>query len=232
MEIEDKLTDSPEHSRRLKDGSRKNNGWAASELAQFIIDNGGLNSVLDIYHNTLEELSTNVEDSSKHRFIEKYTALLITTAKLSTMALKIDFNTQSVINFCDSYWEKKTAENHGVHKSFFEILEDCDINKCNFYDDSARSYTPKLMWGKISHPNTVANGKKLVAEYAIMPSTLRELLSNHGYHNPSTYLKKWRDCGVLDCDAKHLTNKRIIDNSSKQQRVYVLQLWEEMSEDA
>ena len=92
-------------------------------LAQYILDHGGLDFALKTYKTTLEELSADVKESGKHRFIEKFTALLVTTAKISSEALKLDFNIADVIAFCDRYWDKKVEEKGSVGKSYDEIIE-------------------------------------------------------------------------------------------------------------
>lgn len=227
MEIEDDMTVDAAHSRRLKEGSRNHNGWAASKLAQYILDHGGLDFTLKTYKKTLKELSEGIKESSKHRYVEKFTALLVTTAKISREALELDFDIPLIIDYCNQYWNKKAEEKGAVCKSYDEIIEYCKTNIASFLTDDSK-HLPKEILGRVLHPNTVVGNKVLITEFLIRPNKMRDILSEKGYKNATTQLKLWRDKGVLDCDEGHLTIKRKIDVNGDKERVYVIQLWGEL----
>jgi len=228
MEIEDDMTVDADHSRRLKEGSRKNNGWAGSKLAQYILNSGGLDFVLKTFKDTLEELSADVKESGKHRYIEKFTALLVTTAKISSEALELDFDIPAVIEFCDRYWNNKTDEKGSVSKSYDEIIEYCNTNIAGFLNNNPK-HLPKEILGRVVYPNIVVGNKVLVTEFWIRPNKMKEMFGIKGYKNATTQLKIWREKGVLDCDQGHLSNKRKIDVNGKEERAYVVQVWGEIS---
>ena len=83
MEIAVPMTESAEHSRRIKEGCCKNNGFAAPMIAKYIIDNGGYEMIQDLYNETLRELTSTAPEGISGRFIEKFPTFLAVTAKLA-----------------------------------------------------------------------------------------------------------------------------------------------------
>ena len=236
MEIDCPLTTCPEHARRLKEGSRKNNGWAAQILSQYIIENGGKDYVLDIYKEYLEALTEEETDGDKIRFTEKFTSLLATTAFIANEAFDLSFDIEAIVKFCDERWQSKNAENGDVDKCYYDVLEKLRVHEANFYKDTNLSYTPQKVWGSISYPNIIKDKKILATEFAVRSNELKDILNSMGYTNPTTYLKKWRDKGVLNHEESKLLNRRVIVPGSKvKESVYVIQVWEDLpqeSEDA
>ena len=231
MELTDKFTDSAEHSRRLKIASRANSGWAAQIMAEYILDNLGVNGVLKIYNRILDEETQNAPNE-KQRFIEKFTALFLATAEIASYSLNIPFSKDSIREYCDKFWNNKTSQEGNVCRSFEEAVEYFEINKGNFYtdDEDTNKKIPKPVWGRIREPRTTIGNKKLLKEYAVYSQILKDFLVSKGYNNPTTELKCWRDKGALSCDANHLTSKYKIDPcESVMLRVYVLQVWEEIT---
>lgn len=229
LEIDTPLTNDAEHSRRLKNCSRENNGWAAQILAQFIIDNGGKDFVLDIYKEYLKVLTEEETDGNKIRFTEKFTALLATTAFIANEAFDLSFDIEAIVKFCDERWESKNTENGDVDKCYYDTLEKLRVHEANFYKETDSAYIPKEVWGSISHPNIEKNNKLLTTEFAVRSNKFKELLESMGYNNATTYLKKWRDKGVLNNEAGKLLNRRvIIPNSKDKESVYVIQVWEDL----
>ena len=115
-----------------------------------------------------------------------------------------------------------------MSKSYDEIIEYCNTNIAGFLNNDPK-HLPKEILGRVSYPNTVVGNKVLVTEFWIRPNKMREMLGEKGYKNATTQLKLWREKGVLDCDQGHLSNKRKIDANGKEERVYVVQLWDDIS---
>lgn len=233
MEIDTPLTNSADHSRRLKKGSRENNGWAAQILSQYIIDNGGKDYVLDIYNEYLEALTESETDGDKIRFTEKFTALLATTAFIANEAFDISFDIPAIVDFCNERWESKNAENGDVDQCYLDTIEKLRVHEANFYKDTNLTYTPQKVWGSISYPNIIKDKKILATEFAVRSNELKNLLDSMGYKNPTTYLKKWRDKGVLNHEEGKLLNRRVIVPGSKvKESVYVIQVWEDLPQES
>ena len=196
FEIDSQLTDDAAHSSRLKSASRENNGWAASKLAEHIINNGGLNYAKAIYDDIKAKLIKGIDDGQYVRFVEKFTALLVTTAIIANDSMNLGFDEQGIVNFCDDYWLKKDEENGAVDMSYNDTVEVLKVNEANFVTDKSATL-PQECWGKINHVNKVVENRLLILEYFIRPGILKKILNDKGYNNADTYLKKWRDKGVL-----------------------------------
>lgn len=227
MEIDAPLTDNAEHSRLLKAESRKHNGWAALKLAHYIVDNGGLNFVLTEYQNNVNRLCNAEPNEEKHRYIEKFTALLLTTATLAREALDIQFNIETLVGLCDDCWKQKTDEDGGIHKSYYEVLEHLNVHIKSFYrfDDECIA---SEMWGRVTHPRSLDGEKVLTTEWLVRSNILKEIMQKMGYKNPTTCLKKWRDSGVLRNEKGKLVNRAVITpNSTDEESVYIIQVWQD-----
>lgn len=141
MEIEQPLTNSAENSRSIKEVCRKHNGWAAPKLAQYILDNGGVELVLPTYESFRQELTERLPDSSsKERFIEKFAALFLTTAVLANAALGIQFSLDALVAFFAEYEAGKGKERNVAASSYDAIICACRTYKRNFYVKRSKSY--------------------------------------------------------------------------------------------
>lgn len=227
MEISVPMTENAEHSRRIKDGCIKNNGYASPIIAKYIIDNGGYDMVQELYNETLKNLTQTAPNGIDGRYIEKFPVFLVMAAKLAEKALGLKFNTEKIVDFCYECVADSKSEDGEICKSYDEILEELDINIDKFLNTSNLQYQPKTVWGRVSYPGKKLDNRQLVKEYCVYPNLLRTMLKNKGYVNPNTELKIWRDKGVLDCEDKHLTKKvnfKTLDIQSS--RMYVIQVWQ------
>ena len=227
MEISVPMTESAEHARSIKDSCIKNNGYAAPMIAKYIIDNGGFEMIQDMYAEVLGELTSTAPQGIHDRYIEKFPTFLVMAARLARVVLGLDFDIHSVVDFCYDCVKESKEDDGDICKSFDEIVEDFNINIDNFIDISRPSHTPKVVWGKVTHPKRVEKDRQLTCEYYVYPNLLKAMLGEKGYPNVNTELKIWREKGVLDCDEHHLTKKvnfKFGDRATT--RMYVLQLWE------
>lgn len=231
MEISVPMTESAEHSRRIKDGCVKNNGYAAPMIAKFIIDNGGYEMIQKLYDDTLKGLTQTAPKYVDARYLEKFPVFLVMAAKLADKALGLKFHIENVVEFCYQCVADSKEDDGDVCKSYNEILEELEINISNFYDTNHNQYTPKTVWGKVRFPSKEVDGRQLIKEFSVYPNLLRTMLKNKGYDNPDTELKIWRDKGVLDCDGKHLTKKVNLKSLNIQEsRMCVIQVWQTLPE--
>ena len=164
LEITDPLTIDADHSRRIKNICRRHNGWAAPALAQYIIDNGGINLVLPIYQNYCQSL---LEQLPAHpttpRFIEKFPALLMATAEIATKALGIAFDMPGILDYFVQH-ERSCGLQRSVARTSYEVILDaCRTNVTCFYragedDPKCKSY------GRITYPNKILPDGRIVTE--------------------------------------------------------------------
>ncbi len=224
LEIEEQMTLSAEHSRRIKDGARKHNGWAAPKLAKFIIDNGGKEMVKYLYDQVLLELLQKAPCDISDRFIEKFPAFFVTTVRLARYALGLEFNESTIIEFCYRCYRKSVEDRGEIDESYEDVLEECRVNIANFYHPS-QEYPPKVLWGAVKYPNTIVGERELVAEYALRKSVLKDILNAHGHENVNTCLAKWKALGVLSYEKGHNTRERVVNALGKKEDLYVLQEW-------
>lgn len=227
MEISDPLTTSAEQARKIKETCRNHNGQAAPKLAKYIIDNGGTNFVLPIYRSYCQSLLNTLPSSSTSaRFIEKFPALIMTTAELASKALDIPFNTDAILQY---FADRETIVGNSrnvLADSYHIMIEACRTYKTCFYRKGESDPTIKSH-GRITMPNKeLPTGQVIIEEYHIRRSFVEEVLAKNGYKNPKACYAEWRAMGVLDHDSDRFTRSKKIDPSSdKYEDVFVLRVF-------
>lgn len=233
MELEKPLTDSAEHANHIKEVCRANNGHAAPMLAKHIISKGGISYALPIYNGYCKTLDVKMPNTPyKSRFIEKFAALLMTTAEIASEALGIQFDMDGLLAFLCEHEREHGQERNTAAASYDYIVEDFRVHRSCFYSNQD-SFPPAVKaWGKVSYLNkAMEDGRVLTEEYAVRPEILKERLRKGGYDNMNGCLAEWAGMGVLDHEKGHYTRRRIINRESdKKERVYILQVFK-MPED-
>lgn len=227
LEITDPLTVDADHSRRIKNICRRHNGWAAPALARYIIDNGGIKIVLPIYQGYCQSLLNQLPNhTTTPRFIEKFPALLMTTAELATKALGIQFDLDGILKFFVDHETNHGAQRSVAKNSYQVILDECRINATSFYRQGEENPRNKA-FGRISYPKTILpNGKCVVEEYEIRRGFLEEILSKKNFPNITTCAREWKAMEVLDHETGRLTRSRKIDKKSgKAEDVFVFRVF-------
>lgn len=215
MEITDPLTDDAAHANRIKTFCRTNYGHAAPMLAQHIIDNGGLDYVLPIYNRWRQDIVDKFPDSHfRDRFVEKFPALILTTAELATMALGISFDAENILDYFVKYAEKQHRDNS--RSSYIVLIEEFRKNINCFYTPQGDAPRVKA-YGKVSYPNKLmGDGRTLAEEYAVRRSYVEQVLADNGFQNKQTCIKEWKRDGVLDHDdGRNTRSRRIVPNTKK-----------------
>lgn len=215
LEITVPLTTDANHSRRIKDICRRHNGWAAPALAQYIIDNGGTKMVLPIYQGYCQSLLNQLPNHpTTPRFVEKFPALLLTTAELATKALGITFDIAGIINFFVQHETNCGAQRSVARNSYEVILDACRTHATFFYrtgedDPKGKSY------GRITYPNKILpDGRVITEQYEIRRNFLEKTLKNNNFPNISTCAREWKAMDVLDYEFGRLTRSRKIDKKA------------------
>lgn len=229
MEISVPMTESAEHSRNIKKCCVDNNGYAAPMIAKYIIDNGGADMIEKMYSEVLRELTDTAPKGISDRYIEKFPTFLVMAARFAKAVFDLDFDVEGVVDFCYQCVSASKEDDGEVCKSFEEIIELFNVNVDNFFDSKRPQHTPKVVWGKIIDSQLVVKNRQLVKTFYVYPNLLKKLLKDLGYPNPTTELKIWRDCGVLGCDANHLTKKvnfKLGENFMS--RMYAIQIWQDV----
>lgn len=233
LELDCKLTNDAEHSRRLKRICRANNGWAAPILAQYILDNGGLDFVLDQYNSWCDTLPSMLPSNpSTARFIEKFAALFLTTASLAYNALGIQFDIPGLVTFFVEHEEQHGKERNTSAESYDVIIEACRANRSSFYYPAYLDPVGKIL-GKISFPNELLSDGRIVAEkYAVRKFFVEEILAKNGFPNVKTCAKEWKAMGVLDYEKGRNTRSQKIERLAKEpEDVYVFRVFETKGDD-
>ena len=227
MEIPDKLTDNANQARIIKDVSRNNNGWAGPALAQYILDNGGLNMVLAIFQGYCQSLPAQLpNNTTTARFIEKFVALVMTTAELASKALNLPFDTAGILQYFVEHETINGNTRNVLADSYKVVIDACSSNKTSFFrkgeaDPLVKSY------GRITYPNTILpDGRVVIEQYEIRRSFMEEILSKNNFPNPKACYDEWTSMGVLDRDKDRPTRSRKIDAASdKSEDVFVLRVF-------
>ncbi len=227
LEISDKLTDNANQARIIKDVSRNHNGHAGPMLAQYILDNGGHDMVLAMFKGYCQSLPAQLPNASTTaRFIEKFVALIMTTAELASKALDLPFDTAGILRYFVEH-ETITGRSRNVLADSYKVVIDaCSTNKISFFR-KGEADPPIKSYGRITYPNTVLpNGQVVIEQYEIRRSFLEEILHKNNFPNPKACYKEWRSMGVLDCDTDRFTRSKKIDNASnKYEDVFVLRVF-------
>lgn len=227
LEIPDKLTDTANQSRIIKDVSRNNNGWAGPVLAQYILDNGGCNMVLAMFRNHCQILPPQLpNNSTTARFVEKFVALIMTTAELASKALDLPFDTAGILQYFAEHETISGNTRNMLANSYKVVIDACSTNKTSFFRKGEADPTIKS-YGRITYPNTVLpNGRVVIEQYEIRRSFMEDVLSKNNFPNTKACYEEWRSMGVLDHDADRFTRSRKIDKASqKSEDVFVLRVF-------
>ena len=239
LELDMPMTTSAENADNIKAVCRKHNGWAAPMLAEYIINNGSIKMVLDIYDKWRSELLAIWPDTpSRERFVSKFPALFLTTAELAKAALGIAFHEQEIIEFFLEYEAKHGSTRNSAADSYELILAQCEINAHKFYVRSDKSYTGNRAyqeqtsiprgecWGRITNMLKPFPGDRVVVqEIEIYKSVVEQLLRDGGFSNKKVCFEAWKTAAVLDFeDDSHPCRKRKIDPQAPEgtkDKVYV-----------
>jgi len=224
LEIEEAMTNDGAHARRIKDKCRKNYGFAAPMIAKYIVDHYSQEDVVEIYKKCLQELTENAPEGVADRFIEKFPAYFLTTARLAKEALGIEFDEKIIIEFCYKCWGTENKSHYGVCESYSCIIGECLQNEINFFH-KAKNPMPRVTWGAVTYCDTQVDNKLVVAEYGLTRSALEALLSKHGYENLSTCVREWKAKGVLNYELGRSTRERMINDIGLKENLYVLRLF-------
>lgn len=228
LELDMKMSKSAESADRIKDISRKNNGWAAPMLAEYIINNGGLKMVLDIYYRWRSDLLAIWPDTpSKERFVSKFPALFLTTAELAKAALGITFSEQAIIDFFIDREATHGKNRNSAATSYEFILSQCRIRSHHFYVRTDRSIKTSATfqqptipnndcWGRITYMSKFwSDNRVIIQEFEVRKVVVEEILAKNGFTNKKTCIEAWRAADVLDYqDDTHPCRKRKIDPAS------------------
>lgn len=243
LEIEDKLTRSAESSNRIKSVARKNNGHAAPMMAEYILQNGGLRMVLEIYDRWCQDLLAIWPDTpQRERFVAKFPALLLTTAELAEVALGITFSKDAIIEWFLAREEACGKARNSAADSYEMILSQCRIHQDRFFIrwdarlKSTKSYqgipiSPRgECWGRITNKSELYSGNTVIAqEFEVRQEIVERLLRDNGFNNKRTCVEAWKIAGVLDFeDANHPCRKRKIDPDAPEgskERVFVFRVF-------
>lgn len=239
LELDMAMTTSAENADRIKAISRKNNGWAAPMLAEYILRNGGIKMVLNIYDRWRGKLLSLWPDTPfRERFVSKFPALFLTTAELAKAALGIAFHEDEIIDFFLNYEQQQGRSRSSTADSYDIILSQCRVNAHKFIRRGDKSvaghntainasvFTPAQdCWGRITRMEREHDdGRLIVEEFEIRKNVLEKLLREHNFQNIKTCLAAWKESGVLNFeDATHPCRARKLDGAAED--VYVLRVF-------
>ncbi len=238
MELDCPMTTSAEQADRIKSVCRRNNGFAAPMLADYILKNGGIKGVLDVYDCCRQSLLEKWPDTpSRERFISKFPALLLTTAILSEAALGITFDQQAIEDFFVQYDLSHGELRNVAAASYDVVIEQCRIHSNKFvkrkdksmprnaYSSTGDTEPNQECWGRITQMKKQhVDGRWILEEMEIRKSVLENILVSNGFDNKKTCIDEWKKAGVLNFeDEHHPCRARTINGSSE--KLYVLRVF-------
>ena len=242
MEVTAPLTKDAAHANRIKEGTFANCGFAAPKLAEYIIEQGGLEYVLPKYKGWVRKLQAQYPNSpNMARFVEKFSALFVTTAEIASKALSLPFDINGLLAFLEEYDREHGTERNTSATSYEIILQECTTQIHKFYkrtDKSDRSSIATLdspiapigeCWGRITRmAKQHTDGRLIIQEVEVRKKTLEDLLTKNGFTNKSTCIEAWKAMDVLDYeDPAHPCRKRKVDPNAEKEKVYVFRVFDE-----
>ncbi len=239
MEITDELTESAEHSNRIKEASINNCGYAAPIFAKYLINNNGINLVYSTYKKWLDELKSEISDNyNAERFVEKYAALFLMTAELASTALNLKFDLEAIKNYLLDYDKKNGRKRNAALESYDIIIEECRVNSHKFWHKGStdRSLQPSCnsteCWGRICNTyHELAENKVVIKEYEVRPKIVKKILKDNGFENLNTCISAWKEAKLLDHEKGHNYRKRIINAATgEKENVYVFRVFADEEE--
>ncbi|WFA09522.1 DUF927 domain-containing protein [Tissierella sp. Yu-01] len=221
---------------------------SADEINQCILENYGhagtifvgklLEMKVDDIHDEIIELKEYTveqmkEKGVKDKYVERrslnYAILMYTAYKVSEL-LSIPLHIEDIWNFLMDN-EKESIEGRDLqNKAYTYFLEQVNINHNKFiHSDSMQTSNPidiknsgyEIM-GKI---NVLT--KENYNEICIFQNYFNELMKNGGFEDSKIILKKWKDEGILDCEADRYTRKRTLIPSMGAVPIYVIRVKKE-----
>lgn len=223
FELDAPLTSSASQSDHIKEVCVNHNGHAATMMASYILENGGLMYVLKIYKEIRSKLLLTWPDTpSKERFVSKFPALFLTTAELAQEALGITFSQKAIEEYFRNHDLKNGSKRNSAAASYDMIIEECRIHYTNFHSENSLACS-KEVWGAIKKVRrALPNGKQVVSEYMIRPSIVAKILAEKGFENISTCIEAWEQAGVISRDKDRPTRSRKIGpKADRPEDVYV-----------
>ena len=243
MEITKPITKDAEHANRIKEVCSTNCGHAAPKMAQYILDNGGVDFVLPRYKRWVKKLRVKMPATpSMERFVEKFAALFMVTVEIATDALGIDFDKESLLRFLFVHEEENGDKRNTAASSYDIVLEQCRINLHLFHVRNHKSVTKgknkdelaavaaHQCWGRITNMmKPYGDGRVVVQEFEVRKSIVERILKEKGFDNKSTCIAAWKAADVLEYeDEYHPTRSRKIDASAPKgatEDVYVFRVF-------
>ena len=243
MEITSELTTDAFHSNRIKDTCFSNCGHAAPMMAQYLLDQGGIDYVLPKYKKYVADLRATFPPSpSKDRFVEKFAALFMTTLDIASDALGIPFDKQGLLDFLLAYDQEHGADRDTSASSYGILIQLFNSQQNKFmvrYDKTyPHSMTPDELpsnphlecWGRITHlVKDHSDSRLIIQEIEVRKLVLEKLLKDQGFDNKATCIAAWRKADVLDAeDATHPCRKRKLDptaDTGSHEAVYVFRVF-------
>ncbi len=245
MEVNTPLTKDAAHANRIKRVCSQHHGFAAPAMAEYIIERGGEEYVLERYDYWKNTLPEHFSDTPNvHRFIEKFAALYMCTAEIATKALSLPFDTNRLLAYLVDYDNKRGESRNTSLESYELLLAHCNKNDQNFIHRHDKTYLNgkgrtvtigapnREMWGRITEmTKPLPDGRVLVREYEILPIVAEDYLKSKGFNSMNTCIEAWKNAGVLDYeDDSHAKRKRTFntdDTPGRTEKVYVLREYEE-----
>lgn len=243
MELRKPLTDSAEHSNKIKATCLEHCGHAAPMVAKYIMDQGGTDYVLGLYNEWKTKLIEILPQSyNMERFVEKFAALFMASADICSDALGIEFDKKGLQQLLIEYDAETSDSRSSSAESYDILLEECRINLHRFhvgYDKSLPTKIPHAeqvsiahadCWGRVTYMRVpYPGGRVVVQEFEIRQGIVQQILAEHGFTNIKTCEQAWRAAEVLNArDDTHPCHRRKIDPQAptgSRENVYVLRVF-------
>jgi len=205
-------TESAEQADAIFAGLLKNYGQAAPTMAQALIDLGK-EQVIAQWKAWCEKVLAVMpnKDQFSDRIAAKI-AVMMVTADLARMALKLAFNLDGILAFIIQHEQQAVEERDIFANAYKYLLEQVNINNHKF-DKYFNKVDPIMSlnetWGKIEYKSKKDKEQVIL----ILPIIFNKLMSEGGFQDPQIILKNWKKQGILDCESDRFTRNRKINGA-------------------
>jgi uncharacterized protein (DUF927 family) len=215
-------TESAEHSDIIKTAVLGNYGYLGVDFANALIDMGK-DEVIKLFRDWIDKCHDKMDKDDKFaKRLSKPMALIMTSAEIAREKLGIELNLEEILQFLIKTQSNSGRSNDIGMRAYEYFLDRYTIHSEKFIRRNIRNtqeIKPREIMGEYVIKSNQPN------EILILTSVLKKMMNEGGFEDINIVLNKWRDKGILDCDANRYTRKRSIGGTSK--RVNVIRVMDD-----
>ena len=206
----------------LKEGLLKNYGHAGPVFVEHLMK-VGTEAIVNMWRDWRVRFHEQIARKGQlsQRNADKM-AIFLVTAELAKVALGVNFDTESIQKMLLETVENLSGEADLSKNAYNFFMESVTRHNSKFETEHFEGNRTEL-WGKCES----RNGR--LQEVIILKEVFNKIMAEGGFEDTSVILNKWRAQGLLNCEAKKHTRKRVL--CGRTVRVYVIQVKDDVEDE-